>query len=101
MPDFGATPAEIDRYGNTLNLWQSLMLLQKWSPLVGYVQKFVAEADPFKKRLIVYDAAEWLASQTQAKVDDELVGHLADTLRTPEGEKLVQWLVEKVQGIKA
>lgn len=100
MPSYGATQAEIDRYGAGLNIWQSLALLQRWAPLVGFVQRFSAEPDPYKKRLIVYDAAEWLASQTQAQADDELVSHLADMMRTKEGEAFIQWILGKVEAVR-
>ncbi len=63
MPDYGATPAELSQYGSNLNLWQSLMLLQRWSPLIGFGQRFVQEVDPYKKSIIVGEASEWLASR--------------------------------------
>ena len=99
MPDFGATPAESQQYGN-LNLWQSLMLLQRWAPLIGYGQRFMGEADPYKRSLIVADAVEWLASQTQAKADDELVTKLAAVLKTPAGEDLVRWVMQQVEAVR-
>lgn len=100
MRDYGATPKELEQYGNGLNLWQSLMLLQRWAPLVGYGQRFVAEADPYKRSLIVADAVEWLASQTQARVDDELVSKLAAVLKTPAGEDLVRWVMAQVEAAR-
>lgn len=99
MPDYGATPAEAQQYGN-LNLWQSLMLLQRWAPLIGYGQRFVNEADPYRRSLVVADAVEWLASQTQARADDELVGKLADVLKTKEGEALVRWILLQVEAVR-
>ena len=99
MPDFGATPVEAQQYGN-LNLWQSLMLLQRWAPLIGYGQRFMAESDPYKRSLIVSDAVEWLASQTQAKADDELVTKLAAVLKTPAGEDLVRWVMTQVEAVR-
>lgn len=100
MPDFGATPAEQAQYGSTLNVWQALMLLQRWSPLVGYAQRFVGELDPYKKGLIVSEAAEWLASQTKAQADDQLVRLLADLLKTKEGENLVRWVLLQVEAVR-
>lgn len=100
MPSYGATPAELDKYGNGLNLWQSLMLLQRWAPLIGYGQRFVAESDPYKRSLVVADAVEWLASQTQARVDDELVSKLAAVLKTDEGEDLVRWIIKQAEGVR-
>ena len=100
MPDYGATPAEEAQYGNALNLWQSLMLLQRWSPLIGFGQRFVNELDPYRKSIIVGEAAEWLASQTQAQADDQFVRLLADLLRTKEGEALVRWILLQVEAAK-
>ncbi len=100
MPDYGATPAELTKYGNALNLWQSLMLLQRWSPLIGYGQRFVSEVDPYKKGLIVGEAGEWLASQTAATADDQLVRLLADLLKTKEGEALVRWVLLQVEAVR-
>ena len=99
MPNYGATPSELQQYGN-LNLWKSLMLLQKWSPLLKYGQAFMAEADPYKRSIVVADAVEWLASQTKATVDDELVKRLADVLKTPQGEALVRELVSLAEGVR-
>jgi hypothetical protein len=99
-PNYGATQSEIDQYGNGLNLWQSIMLLQRWAPLIGFGQRFVAEADPYKRSLIVADAVEWLAFQTQAKADDQLVSKLAAVLKTPEGEGLVRWFMAQVEAVR-
>ena len=96
---YGATPAEVAEYGN-LNLWQSLMLLQKWSPLLKYGQAFMAESDPYKRSIVVADAVEWLASQTKATVDDELIKRLSDTLKTPQGEALVRWVVVQAEALR-
>ena len=50
---------------------------------------------------MVADCAEWLASHTGSTLDDELVRHLAAVLRTPDGEKLVRWVLGKVSEMKA
>lgn len=100
MPDYGATPAEEAQYGSNLNLWQSLMLLQRWSPLIGYGQRFVGELDPYKKSLIVSEAAEWLASQTKAQADDQVVRLLSDMLKTKEGEAFVRFILLQVEAVR-
>jgi hypothetical protein len=99
MENYGATPAEMTQYGN-LNLWQSLMLLQRWSPLIAFGQRFVNEIDPYRKSLVVSEAAEWLASQTKAEADDQLVRLLADLLKTPQGEAIVRWVLLQVEAAK-
>jgi hypothetical protein len=48
----------------------------------------------------VADAAEWVASKTSAKVDDQLVRLLADILKTPQGEALVRWCLLKAEEAK-
>jgi len=91
MPSYEMTAEEANRYGSTLNVWQALRLLQTWHPLISYGQRFVGETDPYKQSLVVSEAVEWLATKTDSKVDDQLVKHLSDVLRTKEGESLVRF----------
>lgn len=79
-----------------LSIWEQLRLLSEWSPLLAFGQRFVAENDPHIKTLIVAEACEWLASKTRAtKVDDEIIALLAAILKSPQGEALVRWAIEK------
>lgn len=98
--NYEATPAEIDKYGTSLNIWQQLQLLSAWSPLIGFGQRFVNESDPYKRSIIVSEAAEWLASKTQATADDRLVRLLADVMKTKEGEALVRFCLLQVEAAK-
>ena len=100
MPAFEMTPAEQAEYGNKLNIWQQIALLQSWLPVLTFAQRFVSVGDPYAKSLVVYEAAEWLAARTDATLDDELVKHLSAMLKTPEGEVFVRWIVQKVEGLK-
>lgn len=100
MPQFAMTAAEEQQYGNTLNIWQALRLLQTYSPLITYAQAFLAESDPYRKGLIVAEAVEWVASKTDAVADDQAVKLVADILRTKEGENLVRWCVAQVEAIR-
>lgn len=93
MPAYEMTPAEVAEYGNTLNIWQAIRLLQTWSPLIQFGQRFVQTIDPYQKGLIVAEAVEWLASKTDATADDQLVRHVSDVLKTKEGESLVRFLL--------
>jgi len=99
MPQFAMTLAEEQQYGTTLNIWQAIRLLQAWSPLLGYGQKFLAETDPYKKGLIAAEAAEWLAAQTDSDVDDQLVRRLATVAETPQGEDLIRYSLS-LAGVK-
>jgi len=100
MPAYEATPAELEQYGGGLNIWQQIALLQAWSPLIGYGQRLVNESDPYKKSIIVAEAAEWLASKTDAKADDQLVRLLGDIIRTPQGEAVVRWALLQVEAVR-
>jgi hypothetical protein len=99
MPSYEMTAAEQAEYGSTLTIWQALRLLQTWAPLVNYAREFVSTVDPFKKALVVTQACEWLASKTDSQVDDLLVRHVADVLRTKEGEALVRFCLYQA-GVK-
>jgi hypothetical protein len=100
MPNYEATPAELEQYGANLNIWQQIALLQTWAPLIGYGQRLVNENDPYRKSLIVAEAAEWLASKTDAKLDDQLAKLLGDIVRTPQGEALVRWCLLQVEAAR-
>lgn len=91
MPAYEMTAAEQQEYGNSLNIWQALKLLQTWAPLVNYAREFVSTVDPFKKSLVVAQACEWMASKTDSPLDDQLVRHISDVLKTQEGESLVRF----------
>ena len=100
MREYEATPAELEQYGAGLNIWQQIALLQAWSPLIGYGQRLVNESDPYKKSIIVAEAAEWLASKTNARADDQLVKLLGDILKTPQGESLVRWCLLQTEAAR-
>ena len=100
LPNYEGTADEYAKYGATVSIWQHLALLQAWSPLIGYGQRFVQEIEPYKKGLIVSEACEWLASKTQSQADDQLVRLLAEILKTTQGENLVRWCLLQVEGQK-
>ena len=91
MPTYEMTASEQAEYGNSLNIWQALKLLQTWHPVISYGQRFVQTVDPYQKGLIVAEAVEWLAAKTDATTDDQLVRHLSEVLKTKEGEHLVRF----------
>lgn len=99
-PNYQGTADEYAKFGPSLNIWQQLQLLSQWAPLIGFGQRFVNEIDPYKRSLVVSDAAEWLASKTNAEADDQLVRLLADIMKTPQGEALVRWCLLKAEAVK-
>lgn len=100
MPAYEATPAELAEYGNNLTIWEQIRLLSAWAPLVSFAQRFVIEPDPYRKSLIVGEAAEWVASRTDSKADDVLVKLIVDAVKTPQGEAIVRYFVSVAQEAK-
>jgi hypothetical protein len=94
------TPEEAAKYGAGLSIWDQIRLLQTWAPLIGYGQRFVNEMDPHRRALVVADACEWLAAKTSSPLDDQLVRHIGDVMKTKEGEALLRWCLLQVEGAK-
>lgn len=84
-----------------MSVWEKIRIIQEWSPIVTYIQGVLATNDAHQKAVVVADACEWMASKSQTKVDDELVGHLSAVLRSPEGEAFLRWVLGKIEGAKA
>ena len=100
MPNYEATPEELQKYGANLSIWEQLRLLSAWSPLIGYGQRFVQTADPYQKAMIASEACEWLAAKTDSQLDDQLVQHVVAVLKTKEGEQLVRWALLQVEAVR-
>lgn len=101
MPHIEMTPEEANRYGGTLSIWEKLVLLQAWAPLVAFAQRFVTAPDAYAKSVIVGECCEWLASKTDSKLDDELVALVSAVMHTPQGEALVRWVIAKAESKRA
>lgn len=76
-----------------LSVFEQLRMLQEWMPLLGYGQRYLAEADAHSRVLVIADGIEWLASKTNNSLDDKFVAHAVAILKTPQGEALVRDLV--------
>lgn len=76
-----------------MSIWEQIRILNEWAPLITFGRRYMADADVQTRALVVGEAAEWLASKTQTKLDDQIVGHFVAILKTPEGEGLVRFLV--------
>ena len=84
---------------NRAGIFDQIVLLQQFMPLLGYGQQLLAaKDDPYKQAVIVGDALEWLAAKTQTTVDDDMVKMLSAIVETPQGEALIRWIVAKVEG---
>jgi hypothetical protein len=85
----------------TPSVFEQLRLVQQWMPLLGFGQRWLSETDPHRRALVAVDAAEWLASKTENRLDDQLVRRVEDILKTPQGEALVRDLVALGETVSA
>lgn len=84
-----------------MSIFEKLRLLNEWSPVLGFGQRYIAESDPHKRAIIVGEAGEWLTSKTKNEIDDKYVGHLVAILKSPEGESFVRDLVADLESVSA
>lgn len=82
--------------GAILDQWR---MIREWAPALKYGQDYLATDDPHKRALVVGDAAEWLVSKTENKLDDKYVGHFVAILKSAEGEALVRDIVADLQAV--
>jgi hypothetical protein len=80
-----------------MNLFEKLRLLAEWSPVISYLRRLAEEQDIHAKAVIVSEAAEWIAGRTELEWDDELVEHVADIIRSEEGEAFIRWILSQLE----
>lgn len=91
-------PEQHDEYGAyDASWWDTLAMIQQLMPLVSYAQRALNEPDSYRKGIVVADALEWLAGRSKTTVDDDVVKLVGDVIKTPEGERLVRYILSKVQ----
>jgi hypothetical protein len=67
-----------------------LILLHRWSPLLGYLRRLSTTLDARDRAEVIAEMLEWLADKTGSRLDDRLAARLSAVLRTPEGVELVR-----------
>jgi len=81
------------------SLIDQIRLVREFWPLVAYGRDLLAEPDPYKRAIIIADAAEWMASRTGSRLDDEAVRLLVEIAKTPQGEEFIRWMLKKVEAL--
>jgi hypothetical protein len=84
-----------------ISIVQQIKLVSEWAPLLAFGQRWLAEKDPGRRVDILGDTAEWLASKTATKFDDQIVSRLFAMLKTSEGEEFVRYLVTVGETVSA
>lgn len=92
-------PNEQDElYGAGLPLLDKLKLLTEWAPLIGRLQSVVSADTPYDQATALVNLLRWAAGKSATELDDEALFHLEAVLKSPEGQALFKWAVQKVTG---
>lgn len=78
------------------SITNNIKLLIEWAPILSIMSAIGAAKQGQEQALQVAKLAEFLASKTQTKIDDELVRVISAILLTAEGAALVAYLTDLV-----
>jgi hypothetical protein len=70
--------------------------LVSYLPLIPLLQRIANNSDPNARAVAILELLRFGAGRTPSSLDDELLALLEPALRTPESQKLVQWLADKL-----
>jgi hypothetical protein len=82
------------------NILDQVRLVKEYWPLVTLGRQILAEQDAYKRALLVADAAEWLASKSKTRLDDDALRLVTELARTPQGEQLIRWAIDKAEALQ-
>lgn len=82
------------------NIIDQVRLVQEYWPLVTLGRQALSEKDPYKRAMLLADAVEWLASKSRTRLDDEAVRLITELFRTPQGEQLIRWAINKAEALQ-
>lgn len=86
--------------GSGLSTIEKIRLLADWAPLLPLLQLVVTAQGNQAKALAVVSVLRWLSAKTQTTTDDVAIDHLESMLKTPEGGRVIDFLVSLSKGIK-
>lgn len=80
-----------------MTIWEQAQTLKEWLPLFIYASKISKSTSDTERNEHISGAARWLSAQTKSQLDDELVALCQQIIATPEGNRLVNWIVRKLE----
>lgn len=86
--------------GASLSTIQKIKLLADWAPVLPLLQAVATAASNQAKAVAMVEVLRWLATKTSTTTDDTALDHLEAMIKTPEGGKVVDFLVTLVGAIK-
>lgn len=86
--------------GSGMTTVQKIRLLAEWAPLLPLVQAVAIAPTNQAKVVAGVDVLRWLATKTETPVDDAAIDHLKAMLSTPEGGKVIDFLVALAGAIR-
>ena len=67
-----------------------LILLHRWSPILGYLRRLSATLDARERAVILGDMVEWVSEKVKLPFLERLAVKFAAVVKTPEGIDLVR-----------
>lgn len=86
-------PYDTERFGaGGMPILEQLRMLATWGPMLGLLQQVALAKSPRDKAVAVLGALMFAAGKTKTTLDDDVVKHLEDVLKTPQGGAFFDWL---------
>jgi len=86
--------------GSSLSTIQKIRLLAEWAPMLPLLQAVATAPSNQAKAVAMVEVLRWLATKTSTTTDDTALDHLKGMISTPEGGKVVDFLVALAGAIK-
>ena len=86
--------------GSSLSTIQKIKLLADWAPMLPLLQAVALAPGNQSKAVAMVEVLRWLATKTSTPTDDAALDHLSAMIKTPEGGKVVDFLVTLAGAIK-
>lgn len=90
---------EPENYGGLPTIAQ-IKILAEWAPMLPLLQAVAMAPTNQGKAVAGVEVLRWLAAKTSNDVDDAALNHLRAVLQTPEGGRIVDFLVSLAGAIK-
>jgi hypothetical protein len=77
----------------------NIRLILEWLPAAHFLQAIAIAAPGHPRVLEVVKLVEFLSDKTDSPIDDELCQLVKEILLTPQGQKLVDYVTDKVRSL--
>ena len=86
--------------GSSLSTIEKIRMLADWAPLLPLLQAVATAPGNQAKAVAFVEVLRWLATKTPTMTDDTALDHLEAMIKTPEGGKVIDFLVALAGAVK-